>query len=235
MYRKLAALLLISAFIFASCTRRSDEKSGEQPVQPDSAVRIENAEKPQRTLTFGDDSPGSGENPGEQATEVIKNPEPVNRTLPFSERVGTERHVPQDRIIGTLQVLPAEDRDSRQIHRLVGKWLSFLQEGETLTDLEDIYAGEVRDFASRREAFFPELKNPVEEVRYGRIRFEDGTARMDIRLFSEKGRASGELVFTFQQGEWRILAEDIVLGDLEEEYQFPDYSAVYELYGTFEM
>ncbi|MGC9312722.1 MAG: hypothetical protein ACP5IA_08500, partial [Sediminispirochaetaceae bacterium] len=71
--------------------------------------------------------------------------------------------------------------------------------------------------------------------RYGRIRFEDGTARMDIRLFSKNGRASGELVFTFQQGEWRILAENIVLGELEEEYQFPDYSAESELYGTFQM
>ncbi|MGC9313151.1 MAG: hypothetical protein ACP5IA_10705, partial [Sediminispirochaetaceae bacterium] len=167
MYRKLAALLLISAFIFASCTRRSDEKSGEQPPQPDradSAVRVENDAQPQRTLSFGDDTPGAEEDSGAQTDEVKNNPEPINRTLPFSGRAGTEIHVPEDRIIGALMLIPAEDRDSRRIYQLVGNWLSLLQDTETPGNLEDIYAGEVRDFASRRTVFFPELINPVEEV-----------------------------------------------------------------------
>jgi len=235
MYRNFVSLLLISALIFVSCTRRSDETGEEQPIQPDRAVREDNTEKPQRTLSFGDDDSDAAINSSMENSEVKNIPRPVNRTLSFYERTGTEVHIPQDRIIGALMLIPPEDSDSRRIHRLVENWLSFLKETETKSNLEDIYAGEIREFASQRKGFYPDLKYPVESIRYGRIRFEDGSARMDIRLISQKGRASGELVFTFQQGKWRILAESIDLGELEEEYQFPDYSSDSELYGTFQM
>ncbi len=235
MYRSCTVFLLISALIFTACIKRSDETSGEPPVQPDPAVTADNFEKPQRTLSFGEDNPGDENSPAVQTTNEKNKPGSVNRTLPFYERAGMEMHVPQDRIIGALMRMPAEDADSSRIQLLVENWLSFLKETETQSKLEDIYAGELQNFASQRTGFFPDIKNPVEAVRYGRIRFDDGIARMDIRLFSQTGRASGELVFTFQQGQWRILAENIDLGELEEEYQFPDYSARSELYGTFQM
>jgi len=235
MYRNFVSLLLISTLIFVSCTKRSDETGEDQPIQPGRAVMEDNTGKPQRTLSFGDDDSGADINSSSETSEVKNIPRPVNRTLPFYERAGTEVYIPQDRIIGALMLIPPEDSDPRRIHRLVENWLSFLKDTETKSNLEDIYAGEIRDFASQRKSFYPDLKNPVESIRFGRIRFEDGNARMDIRLFSQKGRTSGELVFTFQQGEWRILAENIDLSELEEEYQFPDYLSDSELYGTFQM
>lgn len=242
MFKSLFLVVIVLLLFSSSCTERSDRENKTDTSEGESALTVEN-EQSRRTLTFGSDQPddgavksdeGNGENTADTGEERVT-PQLIDRNRSFIEHVGNEVHLPVDRVIGSLLSLPPDDEDGRQIYMVCERWLDCLKESLSHSSLEELYAAESRELILMKHALVGELQHDIKSARYGRIRFENGEARMDIRLFSDIGRVSGELLFISRDGRWLILSEDIDLSGLDNDYQFPDYSAEPELYGTFEM
>lgn len=242
MYKSFLWSVIVLLLFCSSCTERSGGEKKRDASEGESGFAAEN-EQPGRTLTFGGDQTNdstvasdeeSGEKP-EDTGEERSDPQLIERNRSFLEHVGNEVHLPVDRVIGSLLLFPPADEDSRQIYMVCEKWLDCLKESLSHSNLEKLYAAESRELILMKHAHIGELQHNIESARYGRIRFENGEARLDIRLFSDIGRVSGELVFISRNGGWLILSEDINLSGLDDTYQFPDYSSEPELYGTFEM
>jgi len=228
----LIAVIVILALV--SCAKSSKEENS-LSSQDNPASSVPEAEKPQRTLSFG----GEGQNPetNTQAENISRkqNIGDMDRTRRFFDHAGTETHYPQDRVIGALSIVDLLDRESKNIYTLAEKWALALKDQRLTDTLEEMYAAEARSMAALKDETRNPLQHAVRMTRFGRIRFENGSARMDVRLFSDIGRTSGEMVFILNNDEWRILSDSFVLDELDIEYQFPDYSERPEIYGTFQM
>jgi hypothetical protein len=203
----------------------------------ESGERAERAESgtatPEQNPSPSSEASGRGI-PAESADDRagVRDLRDLSRTRPFFEYAGTDIRYPADLVIGRLETNSAGKTETGKILALMESWIRGGLEKKNAKRTESYYT-EASDRILRLR--FSDFNFKIEEVRYGKIRFEDGTARLDIRIFSGKGRSSGTVVLRLEGREWKIQAVDVDFSTLGREYKAPDYVKNPTVYGTMQM
>jgi len=227
-------LLILSILCIASCSKRMDNESSEQSRESGFAS-VETGTEPERTLNFGESRQSSSEHSAPIRQTKEEDGPGMKRTEPFLYYIGTKSHIPRDLVIGSLLQTGIMDDETRKIKLLIENWLFSLKKSDTRDNLEQFYSSRTWELTGAIRETTMSFSSPIVQARLGSIQFENGTARMDIRLFSDIGRAEGEIVFVLQNNSWKILSENIDYQKLDMEYRYPDYSGQSEVFGTFQM
>jgi len=220
-------------------SRNLQEGPAEQETSAGAPDTLDTSGRPERALSFGNpdgenvpqnkqDSAGTAADSGAGGEE----PKDLSRRRPFFEYLGMETHYPVDLVIGRLQEPPETGSEEKKVLDLLERWLASISGEVVRGGSDDMYTGESsRILQNRLEG----SEYRIEKVRFGKIRFETGTARLDIRLFSDMGRTQGELILRLEEKGWRIQAVDLDFSSLEQAYVPPDYEKNPPVYGTMQM
>jgi hypothetical protein len=189
-----------------SCKKEDEQVESGISNQTDSGTMREESssrERPQRTLTLElEQEQDIGKEEGE-----VREEEAVAATLPptFKEKLLALRNgepvLPEDFVIGNLQSTKPEDRD-RQI--VVEKAESFSRALVRGAVPEVPVHPEWRDDMKRALWYHQENSAFPKKIRIGEIIIDGSTARANMRLIGDQGRAAGELFFELAEGEWYI-------------------------------
>lgn len=206
---KIVGLAAITVIIFSlfSCVKEEDpEGGGSVPEKPEAGVSREGAsssQPPQRTLTLELEQEKDGEN---GKTEGQEEETPV-ATLPptFKEKLLSLRNgdqvLPEDFVIGKLQSTKPEQRDQQLIVEKAELLSRALVRGAVP---EGPVHPEWRDDMKRALWYYQNTSTFPDTIRIGEIIIDGSTARANVRLLGDKGRAPGELFFEMDNGEWYI-------------------------------
>jgi hypothetical protein len=205
---KVAVFTVIICIVFSlfSC-RKEDEQSGSGiSNQTDSGTSQEESssqERPQRTLTLELEQ----EQDAKKDEEGGREEETAAATLPptFKEKLLALRNgepvLPEDFVIGNLQSTKPEDRDEQIIAAKAESFSRSLVRGAVP---EEPVHPEWRDDMKRSLWYHQENSTFPKNIRIGKIIIDGSTARANMRLIGEEGRAAGELFFELTGGEWYI-------------------------------
>ncbi len=160
------------------------------------------------SMQMKDDDDASGE---EDGAEVDPQQRELERLMSLREEVF---FVPEDFRIGPLQAYDASGEIGR-ILQLARDFFGQLAKGVIE---ERLIHPDWLDVLKQNLGFHVERGRVPIRVRIGRVEIAD-EAKANIRMYSEKGRAEGEIFFDTLDGSWYISDIQADFADLDREYQ----------------
>ncbi|MBI9104645.1 MAG: hypothetical protein JEY99_19680 [Spirochaetales bacterium] len=227
MKKRLLILFLASMVIVLSCSKKN-ETGDEEPSGEEVSPRLE--------LSLNDGSSDSPESTTDKVGGQVSSPSnstgngvsrevtPQATILPESNQEKLSRRkrtipiAPEDMQIGILHVGETDAllKESRGMTEVVVSFLYALVDGKVENSL---FAGESSDYLKR-------MMEPVAEdglfphsFRIGTpVLGDDGCGRINIRLFGDPGRSSGEALLCLEDEDWKITDLQINFEALAEDY-----------------
>ncbi|RKX75864.1 MAG: hypothetical protein DRP87_13555 [Spirochaetes bacterium] len=213
-------LLLVIGFIFIflffACESRKEkdkeksavskeESQAEKPGSSDEQSGL----RPERTLAIGLTKESKEEE--EKTPDIILTEK--ERLLEFG---GGKKIFPEDFKIGPLQDRFTASAEERAILKVLESFLESLLSGEVH---EESISPEWRGAIARSLKYYLERGQIPKSYRIGEINTADSIIRINVRLFGEVGRSSGEVYFEKDGKKWYISDVTLNLALLDKEYR----------------
>jgi len=218
-------LVLIFILLFTGCVKEEEPDKMAEKTETDGDSREDKitettksqTERPERSLKIEmKDEETAGEST-EKAEEDEKLPVLGKEFLLVNR--GEAYIVPEDTVIGKLQPSFTDEAETINVFETVDTFLSYLSAGKIA---ERTIAPEWRPIIYRSLSFHIERGATPDTYRIGKARISGGRGSANIRLITDTGRTSGEVLLEPSDGRWLITEIQFDLQELTEPYEKPE-------------